>query len=321
MLLAIVATLALALIGAGCGGDDGSGSEDAAALLEKAFTTQVESGDIDLDITAEIDGADQLRGPLSLGLSGPFKSDGPRDIPVLDWDITAEGAGQEFDVGLTVTEDNAFVSYQGENYEVGTELFSQFKEQYVAQQPDEKLTLKSFGLDPASWLEDPAVEDGDEIGGDSTQVVTGSVDVEKVVRDLYSLTKSDAFRQQLESQGQSVPDIPEPSDEDIQKIVDAVDELTLEVNVDENDVARRLSLDGDFTVPEGVGDGEVKGGSLSFGYTLEEVGIDPQIEGPANAKPLSELIQQFGPLLGGLDAGPGQTGQTPPTTPLPQPVP
>jgi hypothetical protein len=304
VLLAIVVTLALALIGAGCGGDDGGGSEEAAALLEKAFATQVKSGDIDLDITAEIDGAQQLRGPLSLTLSGPFKSDGPKDIPVLDWDIVAEGAGQKFDVGLTVTDDNAFVEFQGETYEVGTELFSQFKEQYAAQQPDQQPTLKSFGLDPASWLEDPTVEDGEEIGGDSTQVVTGSVDVEKVVRDLYSLTKSDAFRQQLEGQGQGVPDIPEPSDEDIQKVEDAVDELTLEVNVDDNDVARRLSLDGDFTVPEDAGDGEIKGGSLSFGYTLEEVGIDPQIEAPANAKPIAELIQQFAPLLGG---GLGQT--------------
>jgi len=76
-------------------------------------------------------------------------------------------------------------------------------------------------------------------------------------------------------------------------------ELKLEVNVDENDVARRLSVEADFTVPEGTGDGEIKGGSLSFAYILEEVGIDPQIEAPANAKPLSELTQQFAPLLGG----------------------
>ena len=300
MLLALVATLTLALIGAGCGGDDGGGSsDDASALLEKAFSTQVDSGDLKLEFKAEIDGLAQLSGPLSLSLSGPFKSDGAKDIPVLDWDIVAEGAGQTFDIGLTVTDDNAFVEYQGESYEVGTELFDQFKQQYAAQQPDEQLTLKSFGLDPATWLEDPEVEDGDEIGGDATQLVTGSVDVEQVVRDLYSLTKSDAFRQQLESQGQTVPEIPEPSDEDIKKITDAVDELKLEVNVDVNDVARRVSISADFTVPEGTGDGEVKGGSLSFGYTLEEVGIDPQIEAPANAKPLSELTQQFAPLLGG----------------------
>ena len=55
----------------------------------------------------------------------------------------------------------------------------------------------------------------------------------------------------------------------------------------------------DFTLPEGTGDGEIKGGSLSFDYTLKEVGIDPEIEAPADAQPLSELTQQFAPLLGG----------------------
>lgn len=299
-LIAIVATLALALIGAGCGGDDeGGSSDDASALLEKAFSKPVDSGSLKLDFNAEIDGLAQLSGPLSLSISGPFKSDGPKDIPVLDWDIVAKGAGQTFDIGLKATDDNAFVEYQGESYEVGTELFAQFKQQYAAQQPDGQPTLKSFGVDPASWLEDPKVEDGDDIGGDPTQVVTGSVDVEKVVRDLYAVTKSDAFRQQLESQGQPAPEIPEPSDEDIQKIVDAIETLELKINIDENDVARRLAVSTDFTVPEGTGDGEIKGGSLSLDYTLEEVGIDPQIDAPANPRPLSELTQRFAPLLGG----------------------
>lgn len=299
-LLAIVATLALALIGAGCGDDDSGGSsDDATELLNEAFSQQVDSGDLELNFKAEFDGLAQLSGPLSLKLSGPFKSGGPKTIPVLDWDIVAEGAGQSFDLGLIVTDDNAFVKYQGESYEVGTELFSQFKEQYAAQQPDEQPTLKSFGLDPASWLDDPEVSDGEPIGGAATQVVAGPVDVEKVVRDLYGLIQSDAFRKQFEAQGQTVPEIPEPSDEDIQKIVDAVDKLEVSVNVDDAGLARRVSVAADFTLPEGTGDGEIKGGSLSFDYTLKEVDIDPEIEAPADAKPLSDLTQQFAPLLGG----------------------
>jgi hypothetical protein len=238
-----------------------------------------------------------VEGPLSVSLEGPFKSTGPNDIPVLDWDIVAKGLGQELSMGLIVTEDNAFVEYQGESYEVGAELFAQYKEQYLAQQPEEQPTLKSFGLDPATWLDDPQVEDGDDIGGDSTQLVTGSVDVEKVIRDLYSLTKSEAFRSQLESQGQTVPEIPEPSDADIDKITEAIEDLTLEVNVDDNDVARRVFVEADFKVPEGTGDGEIEGGTLSFGYSIDEVGIDPEVEAPADPRPLSELTQQFAPLL------------------------
>lgn len=296
--MATLASLAVALVTTGCGGGGGS-SEDAQALLEKAFAKEVDSGDLELQAEAQIDGLASLAGPLTFSLSGPFKSEDPQEVPVLDWDIAAKGAGQELDAGLIVSEDNAFVEYQGETYEVGAELFAQVKEQYARQQPEEEPTLKSFGVDPTGWLEDPQVKDGEEIGGDSTQVVTGAVDVEKVVRDLYSLTRSDAFRRQLESQGQAVPEIPEPSDEDIDKIVEAVDALELEVNVDDDDTLRRLSLQADFTVPEGTGDGQVKGGSVSFAVKLNEVDVEPDIEEPTDARPLSELTQRFGGLLGG----------------------
>lgn len=297
LVAAVVA--ALSLLAAGCGD---SSSEDAQALLDKAFSKTVDSGDLDLKLAANIDGLESFSGPLSLDLSGPFNSGDEKTLPIIDWDITAKGAGQSFDAGLTVTDDNAYVEFQGEAYEVGAELFAQFERQYQAQQPDKSAdepTLKSLGLDPTTWLEDPQVEDGEEIGGEPTQVVTGSVDVEKVVRDIYSVTKSDAFRQQLESQGQTVPEIPEPSDEDIEKIADAIDKLDIEINIDEDDIARRLSVVSDFTVPEDTGDGQIKGGSLELDYTLVEVGTEPEIEAPENPKPLSELTQSLGPLLGG----------------------
>lgn len=296
--MATLASLAVALVTTGCGGGGGS-SEDAQALLEKAFAKEVDSGDLELQAEAQIDGLASLAGPLTFSLSGPFKSEDPQEVPVLDWDIAAKGAGQELDAGLIVADANAFVEYQGETYEVGAELFEQVKEQYARQRPDEEPTLQSYGVDPTGWLEDPQVEDGEEIGGDATQLVTGSVDVEQVVRDLYSLTRSDAFRRQLESQGQTLPEIPEPSDEDIQEIVEAVDSLELEVNVDDEDTLRRLSLQADFTVPEGTGDGQVKGGSLSFSVKLNEVDVEPDIEVPTDARPFSELTQRFGGLLGG----------------------
>jgi len=298
LILALLASLAVGLLAAGCGGDDSS-SEDAQALLEKAFGKEVNSGDLEIDAEAQIDGLASLAGPLTFSMSGPFKTEDRRQVPVLDWDISAQGAGQELDAGLIVAEDNAFVEYGGESYEVGPELFGQIQEQYARQRPEEEPTLRSYGIDPATWLEEPRVEDGEDIGGDPTRVVTGSVDVEKVVRDLYSLTRSDAFRRQLESQGQTVPEVPEPSDEDIDKIVEAVDRLELEVNVDEQDTLRRLALDADFTVPEGTGDGQIKGGSLSFAFTLNEVGVEPQIEVPSDPRPLTELTQRFGGVLGG----------------------
>jgi len=315
-LLAIAVSLVLALTLAACGGDEGAGSsEDATALLERSFKKTVTAGELDLNVEAALDGVEDLKGPLKLTLKGPYAQENPKAFPVLDWDVTAEGAGQSFKAGVIVTEDNAFVEYNGETYEVGTELFKQLKDQQEAQQQSfSPQGLKALGIDASTWLKDAKVEDGEEIGGDSTQLVTGDVDIERVVKDLFKLIESPAVRQQLESQGQAVPDVPEPSAEDIKKIEDAIDKLALEVNIDEDDYVRRTFLDTDFTVPEGTEAGMLKGGSLSFDYTLTDVGNEPEIDPPTGAKPIQELLGQFG-AAGGASPGTGGTAPTPAPAP------
>ncbi|MEJ7750651.1 MAG: hypothetical protein WKF32_04270 [Thermoleophilaceae bacterium] len=310
-LLAIVASLTLALTVAACGaGENEGGSQEASDLLDKAFKKTVTSGDLDLNVDAALDGVEDLKGPLKLSITGPYAQDDPKAFPVLDWDIKAEGGGMKLEAGIIVTEDNAFVEYNGETYEVGTELFTQLKEQQESQQ--QAFTpqgLKALGIDATDWLTNAELEDGEEIGGDATQLITGDVDVERVIKDVFKLLQSPAVRQQLESQGQTVPEIDEPSEADIKKIEDAIDKLELEVNVDEDDYVRRTFLDADFTVPEGEDVGTLKGGSISFDYTLNDVGNKPDIQAPTGAKPIQELLGQFGGLGGGSGAVP------PPTTP------
>ncbi len=310
-LLATLATLAVVLVGAGCGSDGGGGSsEDAQALLDRAYKKQIKSADVKFDIEAQLDGVEELKGPLKLTLEGPYKQDSPDEVPVLDWDITASGAGKEFSGGLIVTEDNAFVEYKGESYEVGTEIFSQFKQQTKEQQQSfTPQGLKAIGFDPTKWLKDPELKDGEDVGGDSTQLVTGDVDVRKVIEDFFDLLSSDAFKQQLQSQGQTVPDFSKPSEEDLEKIEGAIDELKFEANIDDQDRVRRTLIDGDFTIPEEANAGELKGGSVLFDFVLEEVDIDPSIEAPSNPKPLNELTEQLG--LGALSSGGGTSPSVP----------
>jgi len=298
---ALLAVLTVAL--AGCGGDDGGGegSRDAQALLTKAFSKQVDSAELKLDIKADLEGLDQLRGPVSLTLSGPFKSNGDKQLPVLDWDVKAQFAGQTIDVGVIVTDDNAYVEFRGQAYEVGEQLFSQLKTTFAQQQRQSggQQSLKQFGIDPTGWLDNPKVEDGDDIGGDSTREISGDVDVKQVVKDVLGALRSPALRRQLESQGQAVPQTPEVSDSDIDKIADAIEELRFEVNVDENDIARRLFAEAKFDVPEDADAGALEGGKVSFEFVLEKVGVEPQIDAPERPQPFSALLGQFG-LGGGL---------------------
>lgn len=292
--LALVAILALA--GAGCGGEGGGGGDgDAAALLERSFAKQVDSGDLTLEIDADLEGSEMFSGPISVSLSGPFASAGGGEVPQLDWNVAFEGQGQNLAAGVVLTEDNAFIDFQGESYEVGTALYEQFAQNFNQQESDGPQSLGALGIDAAEWLEDPTVEDGEDIGGDSTQLVTGTVDVARVAEDFAELLQSPAFRQQLESQGQTVP---EPSEEDIDRLEDAVDDVSFEANIDEEDFVRRVALEVEFTAPEASEAGGVEGGTVGVDYTLESVGGSPEIEAPADAAPIAELLQRFG--LGGV---------------------
>jgi hypothetical protein len=297
LLLPVILVIALS----GCGGDDGGGgdTQDARALLEKAFSKEVDSADLKLDLKVELEGLPQANGPLSLTLEGPFKNNGEKKVPSLDWKVAANGLGQSLSAGLKVTEDNAYVNFQGQDYEAGKQAFDQLTKSFGQREANEQQSLKQFGVDPATWLKDPKIEDGEDIGGDSTRKVSGEVDVRKVVKDGLELLRSPALRRQLESQGQTVPEVPEVKDEDIDRIERAIRKLTFEVNVDENDVARRLFADARFEVPQGADAGGLKGGSFSFGFVLREVGVEPEIEAPANPQPLSQLLGRFG-LGGGL---------------------
>jgi hypothetical protein len=125
-LLAVAATTVLAACGSG--GDSSknsssSGSDDPEALLQKAFATHVDSGVLDLRARADVQGSGQANGPFSLSLSGPFQSRGARKSPLLDWNVKVSGAGLSQQARLTVTADNAYVGFRGQEYEVGRQLF------------------------------------------------------------------------------------------------------------------------------------------------------------------------------------------------------
>ena len=291
---------ALALL-AGCGGDDSPSAEesaDAQALLEKAFSKQVDSADLKLDMKADLEGLDQLKGPVSLSLSGPFKSSGDDQLPVLDWDLKAKFAGQTIDAGMVVTDDNAYVSFRGQDYEVGEQVFEQLKANFAKQQKQAggQQSLKQFGIDPTDWLKDPEVEDGQDIGGDSTRKISGDVDAEKVVEDVLGALRSPALRRQLQSQGQAMPQVDEAA---VEKVTDAIEDVHFEVNVDEDGVARRMFAEVEFKVPDDADAGDLEGGKVSFEFVLEKVGIDPEIDAPSDPQPLSALLGQLG-LGGGL---------------------
>ncbi len=320
--------LCAGLLIAGCGGDDSS-DVDPQTVIDETFSNEetISSGNLSLTFGGSADG--EQGGSFEASLSGPFQGDpdDPAAIPQLDWtgSISGEGAGQSisFEGGLTVTEDNAYVEYGGNAYEVGTETFGQFKqlaEQASAQQADTaglsfgeafrqgcEQSIEAQGGDPAAceidfggWLSDPETEGTEDIEGTESDHVSGAVNVDTMLDDLLELGAST---------GQPIP---AGSEEQIAQVADAA-EVTFDL-YSATDTRILTGLDFDFALDltqiddPSVAASGAESVDVNFSMRLGEVNEEQTIEAPSDAQPIDELLGQFGvdpSALGGLGALPG----------------
>jgi hypothetical protein len=306
------ALLAGALV-AGCGDDD---SQEVTELLDTAFQTSIGSADVTLDVEVQLDGVDELQDPVEVNLTGPYESGGDKQIPSLDWDITASAQGQSFNANLTSTGDRAFIGFQGTDYEVSQETVAALNQTLAAgAEEGDGRSLSDFGVNARDWVVD-ASDDGDEdVAGVETTHVSGELDVSRVLEDLNTIVQKAA--KLGGAVGQTAP--PELTDEQKGQIEDVVEDPTFDAYVGkDDDRIHRLSADVDFEVPEDTRDqaGGLEGGTVSFSIEFANVGSPQPVTAPEDARPISELTQQLQGLLGGALGAP-QTGGGGTTAPAP----
>lgn len=302
---------------AGCGGDDDGGDEDPQAVLDATFENDERISSGDLDLTASVTAEGEQGGTFELSLGGPFQGDpdDPTAIPQLDLtgSVSGEGGGQsvDFEGGVVVTEDNAYVEYQGEAYEVGTEQFNQLKEQAEAQagaasgegetasfQAGCEQAIEQAGGDPAacdidfqSWLTDLTNEGTEEVGGTEAVHIHGDADIEQILTDIGELVGS--------VPGAAAQTGFDPSQ--LSQFSEAVTEASFDVfSGTEDDLLR--GLDANIAIdPSALGGGvPVPVDSIDVSFSLEISGVNEEqtIEAPADARPIDDL-------LGGLGGGSG----------------
>src|SRR5204862_5650976 len=148
------------------------------------FSESITSANVTDDISAKIDGVPQLSQPVRLKLGGPFKSNGPKTLPSLNWDVSVSGGGQTFSAGLISTGSRAFVNFQGTNYEVGQATMAQLQQAAASGGAGGSRSLKQFGVDPLNWIKDASKEGDSNIAGVSTQHVSAGIDIAKLFADL-----------------------------------------------------------------------------------------------------------------------------------------
>lgn len=303
--------VALALVVAACGGDDGGGSvsadTDVNELLEKTFSGSkpVDSGNLSLSMNIRAEGGDsELDGPVAISLKGPFQTQDEGRLPEFNLDASLEGAGQSFSAGATSTGEKGFVSFQGTDYALDDQIFQQFKAGYeeaqkqAADQQQQDQSFASLGMDPRKWLTDPTNAGEAKVGDDDTIKITGGVDMAKLLDDVNTaLAKASSLG--LSGTG----DVPEKlTDEQRRQVLDAVKDPKVEIYTGKDDtILRRL------VVNLGVEDaGSGTSGTLGFDVSITDLNEDQDIAEPADARPFDELMGQ----LGGLGLGASGSGSS-----------
>jgi hypothetical protein len=271
--------LAFGLIMAGCGSNDGGGGDQGAnKLLERGFSTDVDSGEIRMELELEVDGVEGADGPFRLELSGPFRSRGPTEMPDVDVELSASGQGASFEGRVVLLPRNAWIEYGGETYEVGQELWARAQESLNRDGGPE--TFGEADVDPLDWVKDSAAVDTAEVSGTRTTQVTGELDVGSMLRDFNRL-----------SPGSSA--IPRRT---LDQIDDSIDAVEFAAWIGDDDIWRRISSETRFRVPEEQreGTGGIEGGRISLDMTLAAPNEPVSIEGPGDGRPISELLRALG---------------------------
>ncbi|MFN8217601.1 MAG: hypothetical protein U0R71_13495 [Solirubrobacterales bacterium] len=292
-LLAILTALAALL--AGCGG---GGSEDPKAVVEQATLEGLESGK--LEVKASISSQGESGGNVDLSLAGPFQSGGKGNLPQLSFQLSAKGDANgepvDFEGGLTMLSDRAFVGLKGTEYEVDPTTFGFMKSGFerAAQEGTEKgeggattACQKAVeGLDFEKLLDNVESEGSADVGGTSTTKVSGDVNVGASLDALITLLETPACSAQLEAAGGlGTAQLQEAKGE----LSSAIKKSHVELYVGDDHIVRKLAVE--MTIePKGSGESV----EMNFEMTLSGVNEDQTIEAPQGAKPLEDLFRELG---------------------------
>jgi hypothetical protein len=299
LFLLLFSTVALA----SCGG--GEDQDDVEGLLDRAFSGGIESADLKLDAELRLEGSPSLERPVRLQASGPFISNEDK-LPSADIEIKlgSDGGGQTVTTGVLLTGDRAFVKFQDVYYEQPRAQVRRAN-RALRQNRSRDGSLSELGFDPRGWLADAQDEGEADVAGVETRHVSGTLDVESVLRDFNRFVRRSG--QAIGGATGQAPPAP-LSGAQIRSITNAVEDPSFDVYTGKKDgLVRRVSGRVEFKLPESsrADVGGIEGGAIEFSLELADVNGDQEIEPPAKARPISALIRSLGgqSVLEGLGSG------------------
>lgn len=290
-LLAVTALAAVLL--AGCGG----GSSSPQAVVEEATLKGVESGKLEASIHVRSEG--KKGGDVRVELGGPFQGGGKGSLPQLAMSAeahgTANGKKVDFEGGLTMLSDRAFVAFGGNTYEVDPTTFGFVKSGFERAQQEEgkkkgdvtACQEAASGLQLSELVENPESESGVDVAGTSTTKVSGELSAKGAADAVIKLAEDPGCKAQIELAG------PLPLAE-LEKargeLARTVKKAHVEVYVGSDHIIRKLVAEVTIEPPQARSERV----ELDFEATLSEVNEEQKIEAPSGAKPLEDLFRELG---------------------------
>jgi hypothetical protein len=311
----LLAFAALAALLSACGGGGGGSSEDPQQVIENATFEGVESGTVALTMNVKAQG--EHAGNVKIDLNGPFQSTGKGSLPELAMSVTANGDADgekvDFEGGLTVLGDRAYVGFKGKTYEVDPTTFGFIKSGFEeAEQEGEKESAGSevtacqkaaTSMNLEEFVDNLENEGGEEVEGVKTTKLSGDLDPKGAVDAIIRLLETPACSAELKAAG------PLPLDElknQAGEITGAIKQAHADIYVGEDDhIVRKVTAEATVE-PKGSGGEKAE---LEFDFTLGQVNEPQTIKAPANAEPLENLFGELGvnplELLGMMQGGGG----------------
>ena len=297
--------MAVLVVLGGCGGGEDS-SSDPQEVLDNALSGGGTDSGV-LDITLDVDSSGGQAGKLTAEVEGPFQSNGTGTLPSVDFDVSAAvdsgSSSFDFDGGLTITGDGAFVGFEGNEYQLDDATFQAVKASYeksAAQQGDQNQqgSLGQFGIDPQSWVTDLTNEGTEDLDGTEVVHISGGADVPKLVADLNDVAQQTGQASALDPSA-------------LRDLEDTVTDATIDVYAaTDDDSLRKIEAGLTLADPRG-GSGEV---SVDLAIAISDPGSEQSISAPSDAQPLADLLSQFpggAAALGGLGGSGGSTQSAP----------
>ncbi len=306
MLLALLT----AAVMAACAGSSGSGSGSAQTLLKQTFAAShsVKSGILSFNLTLTPKGSSTIKGPVSLGINGPFQSRGSGKLPASDFNISIDALGHHGRFGVVSTGTSGYITLDGAAYQLPAADFQRLDSSFSGAAGGAGTAgLSKLGIDPLHWLTSATIVGNETVAGASTTHLRASVNVAALLGDLNT------FLQKASASGatQSTKIPASLSATTRQKIAGAVRNPTVDIWTGTSDkTLRRLSIN--LGVPVSGQISTLLGGlsSAAIEMTLQYANLNqPQtIAAPTNVQPFSGFAAKLRGIIQQVQGSFGASG-------------